>query len=126
MRQIDVVAIDDNEGICWILRQALALRNLDCLSVSDGVQGIENVIRYRPRLVIVDIKLGAMNGFEVARRIRQNNIDTKILFVTGYSEAIADEEWSRDDDNVLGILEKPFDVDDLLGMVAEVFEQPCC
>jgi DNA-binding NtrC family response regulator len=120
------VAIDDNEGICWILRQALALRNLDCLSVSDGVQGIENVIRYRPRLVIVDIKLGAMNGFEVARRIRQNNIDTKILFVTGYSEAIADEEWSRDDDNVLGILEKPFDVDDLLGMVAEVFEQPCC
>ena len=126
MRQIDVVAIDDNEGICWILRQALALRNLDCLSVSDGVQGIKDVIRYRPRLVIVDIKLGAMNGFEVARRIRQNNIDTKILFVIGYCEAIADEEWSRDDDNVLGILEKPFDVDDLLGMVAEDFAQPCC
>lgn len=125
MKQIDVVVIDDNEGICWVFRQALALRNLGCLAVSDGAQGIEQVIRHRPRLVIIDIKLGAMNGFEVARRIRQSNIDAQVLFVTGYSEAIAAEEWAGDK-NILGVLEKPFDINDFLATVGEVFDRPRC
>ncbi|NLA11265.1 MAG: response regulator [Firmicutes bacterium] len=125
MKQIDVVVIDDNEGICWVFRQALALCKLNCLTLSDGTQGLEQVIRHRPGLVIIDIKLGAMNGFEVARRIRQNNIDAKILFVTGYSEAIAAEEWGGDK-NILGVLEKPFNVEEFLEMVAEIFDRPLC
>lgn len=121
MKQVDVVVIDDNEGIRWIFQQALALCNLSCLSVSDGIQGIKDVIRYNPRLVIVDIKLGAMNGFEVVRLIRQTNTDVKILFVTGYRETITTEEWAGDE-NILGVLEKPFDITDLLGMITKVFE----
>lgn len=119
VEQVDVVVIDDDEGIRWILQQALALCNLNCHTVSDGLQGIRDVIRYNPRLVIVDIKLGAMNGFEVVRLIRQTNTDVKILFVTGYREIIT-EVWAGGE-NILGVLEKPFNITELLGMITEVF-----
>lgn len=121
MKKVDVVVIDDNEGICWILQQALALCNLYCLAASDGLQGVEDVARYDPHLVIIDIKLGAMNGFEVARLIRRTHPEVKILFVTGYEEAISTGERFRDE-NILGILGKPFDLAHLLELVNGVFE----
>lgn len=124
VKQVDVVVIDDNEGICWIFEQALELYGLSCLAVGDGVRGAQEVIRANPRLAVIDIKLGPVNGFEVARLIRQRNSDVKIIFITGYREAITPEEWAGDR-NVLGVLEKPFEIADLLGMVALAFEQPC-
>lgn len=120
VKKVDVVVIDDNEGICWILQQALALCNLDCLAAGDGPRGVENVARYDPRLVIIDIKLGSMNGFEVARLIRRTHPEVKILYVTGYQETISTGErfWDK---NILGILGKPFELAHLLELVNGVF-----
>lgn len=109
------MVIDDDEGILWILQQALAVCNLSCSVVNDARQGINLVSRFNPRLVIVDIKLGAVNGFEVARLIRQINAHVKILFMTGYKEAIT--EKIEVGDNVVGMLEKPFNVVELLQLV---------
>lgn len=119
VKQVDVVVIDDDEGIRWIFQQALGLCNLSCLTVGDGAQGVKDVIRCNPRLVIVDVKLGAMNGFEVVRQIRQTNTDVKILFVTGYRETIT-EGWAAEE-NILGVLEKPFNVTELLEIITEIF-----
>ena len=117
MNQVDVVIIDDDEGIRWILQQALDMCNLSCSAVSDAVQGINAVSRFHPRLAIVDIKLGAVNGFEVARLIRRMYDDVKILFMTGYREAIT--EQLEVGDNVIGVLEKPFNVAELLQLVTK-------
>ena len=117
VNQVDVVVIDDDEGIRWILQQALAMCNLSCSVVSDAMQGINAVYRYHPRLAIVDIKLGAVNGFEVARLICQMYDDVKILFMTGYKEAIT--EQVEVGDNVIGVLEKPFNVAELLQLVTK-------
>ena len=123
MREVDVVVIDDNEGICWIFQQTLALCNLSCIPVTDAMEGFRAVIRYRPHLAVIDIKLGAMNGFEVARLIRRENRDVKILFITGYREALA-AGTEIEDENILGILEKPFNILSLLEMIAEIFGLP--
>lgn len=117
MNQVDIVIIDDDEGIRWILQQTLGMCNLSCSAVSDAVQGINAVRRFHPRLAIVDIKLGAVNGFEVARLIRQMYDDVKILFMTGYKEVIT--EQAEVGDNVIGVLEKPFNVAELLQLVTK-------
>lgn len=41
VKQVDVVVIDDDEGIRWIFQQALGLCNLSCLTVGDGAQGLK-------------------------------------------------------------------------------------
>jgi DNA-binding response OmpR family regulator len=91
--------------------------NFSCIAVSNAMQGINTVMNFRPRLAIVDIKLGAVNGFEVARMIRQIYNDVKILFMTGYKEAIT--EQVEVNDNVIGVLEKPFNVEELLQLVTK-------
>lgn len=115
MNLVDVVVIDDDEGICWILQQALSMCNVSCSAFSDARRGIESVSCYHPQLAIVDIKLGAINGFDVARQIHQIHDDVKILYVTGYKEALT--EQIKVGGNVLGMLEKPFDVAELLQLV---------
>ena len=118
---VDVVIIDDDEGIRWILQQALTVCNFSCSAVEGAMQGIDAVSRYHPRLAIVDIKLGAMNGFEVARQIRRIHDGVKVLFVTGYREAIT--EQVKEEDNVIGVLDKPFNVMELLQLVTGAIPQ---
>lgn len=115
VNRIDVVVIDDDEGIRWILQQTLEMGNFSCIAVNNAMQGINTVMNFHPHLAIVDIKLGAVNGFEVARMIRQMYDDVKILFMTGYKEAIT--EQVEVNDNVIGVLEKPFNVEELLQLV---------
>lgn len=122
MDSVDVVVIDDDEGIRWILQQALSMCNYSCDVAGDAMKGISAVNRCHPHLAIIDIKLGAVNGFEVARLIRQDHDDVKILFVTGYKEAIADSVVAEG--NIVGVLEKPFNVKDLLELVAEAVPAP--
>jgi len=117
VKRIDVVIIDDDEGIRWILEQTLEMGNYSCIAVNNAMQGINTVIHLHPRLAIVDIKLGAVNGFEVARMIRQIYDDVKILFMTGYKEAIT--EQIEVGDYIIGVLEKPFNVEELLHLVAK-------
>jgi DNA-binding NtrC family response regulator len=115
--RIDVVVIDDDEGVCWVLQQVLAVENISCSPARSGPEGISIVSSQRPRLAIVDIKLGAMNGLDVAREICKIDRDLKVLFITGYNETIKGKvEVGLP---VLGIMEKPFDVAELLRLVRE-------
>ncbi len=118
MDRVDVVIIDDDEGIRWALQQVLALCNLNCTAVGGAMQGIDAVSRYHPHLAIVDIKLGAINGFEVASQIGQINDEVKILFVTGYREAITNQV--KVEENIIGVLEKPFNVEELMQLVTKI------
>ncbi len=115
MENVDVVVIDDDAGVGWVLQEILATERITCSLASNGPEGLELIGRHQPRLAIVDIKLGAMNGLEVARCIGDNFDRVEILFVTGYKETI---NGKVDPDlPVLGIIEKPFDVPELLGLI---------
>lgn len=117
MGKVDVVVIDDDEGIRWVLQELLATQNISCHAAQNGQEGLQLVSRHRPTLAIIDIKLGAMNGLEVAQRIFEKNQNVKVLFITGYRETI---EGKVDVDiPVVGIIEKPFNVVQLLKQVQQ-------
>ena len=117
MNTVDVVVIDDDEGIRWVLQELLATQNISCHAAHNGQEGLQLVSRHRPTLAIIDIKLGAMNGLEVAQRIYEKNQNVKVLFITGYRETIE----GKVDVNmpVVGIIEKPFNVVQLLKQVQQ-------
>lgn len=117
MNKVDVVVIDDDEGVRWVLQQILSIQNISYRVAGNGLEGISVISQCRPRLAIVDIKLGAMNGLDVARSICNINNEIKILFITGYKETIQ----GKVDDQlpVLGVIEKPFNVSELLLIIQE-------
>ncbi len=120
MNRVDVVVIDDDEGIRWVLQELLAVHNITCVAARNGQEGLQFVAAHKPALAIVDIKLGAMNGLEVAQCISENDKNVKIIFITGYKETI---EGKMDEINpVVGVIEKPFNIIRLLQQVQQVLK----
>lgn len=120
MDRVDVVVIDDDEGIRWVLQELLAAQNISCLAACSGQEGLQLVSGHKPALVILDIKLGAMNGLEVARCIRKKDRNAKILFITGYKETI--EGKVEAGIPVVGVIEKPFNITMLLQQVQQALK----
>ena len=81
---IRVLVVDDSEiirrGICQIL-QSQADIEVVC-EASDGAEAVRKVREHRPHVVLIDITMPLMNGFEAARRIKHEFPLTQILVVS--------------------------------------------
>jgi len=112
---VQVVIVDDDSSVRWIIEQSLDLAGISYVSAATGAQGIELINLHRPPLAIVDLKLGAMSGLDVLRGMACPR-QTKALLITGYASSLRDQ---LKDLPVLAVMEKPFDIQDLLRVVEE-------
>jgi len=84
-----VLVVDDSEvvrrGICQIL-QSQADIEIIC-EASDGADAVRKVREHRPDVVLLDITMPVMNGFEAARRIKHEFPSTLILIVSQFDSA---------------------------------------
>ncbi len=85
-----VVVIDDNASAAQSMAIILKLEGYDVHVAFDGVSGLEVVRSFRPAVILMDIGLPGIDGYEMARRIRQDpdlNAGLELLAaVTGYAE----------------------------------------
>jgi two-component system, sensor histidine kinase len=88
-----VVVIDDNVDIRESMRMLMKLWGHQVALAADGREGVELVFKERPEVALIDIGLPGMNGYEVARAIREKvpNGDLRLIAVTGYGQP-ADRE----------------------------------
>ncbi|QCT02042.1 response regulator receiver protein [Paenibacillus algicola] len=56
------------------------------LTAPDGLQALELAMTFKPDLILSDIMMPKMNGIDMAKRIRENNIQSKLIFLSAYSE----------------------------------------
>ena len=86
---IRVLVVDDSDivrrGICQIL-QSQADIEIVC-EASDGADAVRKVREHRPHVVLLDITMPVMNGFEAARRIKHEFPSTLILVVSQFDSA---------------------------------------
>ena len=67
-----VLLVDGNRVQQLTISKMLLLNGLNVIVANDGIEALEKVHSYRPTLVILDIVLPKMNGYEVCRRIKKN------------------------------------------------------
>ena len=99
-----VLVIDDDPDVRAFIAAALEEQGYRVRQASDGNEGLAQVEIERPDLVIVDFIMPGMSGAEVAKKIRSNFPDQRILFVSGYSETEAVKRTAAD----APLLTKPF------------------
>ncbi|PIQ82474.1 MAG: hypothetical protein COV76_03610 [Candidatus Omnitrophica bacterium CG11_big_fil_rev_8_21_14_0_20_64_10] len=80
-----ILIVDDEPGLRTLLAQLLAKEAFSVLQAADGKEAVRQTERERPDLVILDIVLEGMDGFEVYRLIRDNPLTraTPVIFMTG-------------------------------------------
>jgi PAS domain S-box-containing protein len=92
-----VLVVDDNVDAALMLAALVKQFGHDVLTVHDGAQALRVAETFRPDVILLDIGMPGMNGFEVARALREKGISPapRIVAVTGWGKA-EDHERSRE------------------------------
>jgi len=113
-----ILAVDDNVGAAFLLSKLLSkLGNHQVEIAHDGQSVLDNAVEFAPQLIIMDIGMPGMDGYEVARKLRQmpNTEDVCLVALTGYGQ-----DSDRVEAHSAGFdmhLTKPPSLDDLQGVL---------
>ena len=116
-----ILLVDDEPSIIQLARLYLEREGFRIQSANDGESALEVVTRAQPALVVLDVMLPKLDGFEVCRRLRASNSSTAILMLTARDEDI---------DKILGLelgaddyLTKPFNPRELVARVKAILRR---
>lgn len=82
-----MLVVDDNVDSAETMAQILKMWGHDVQTAHDGPGALEAARAHRPDAVLLDIGLPMMDGFETARRLRQEGLGTLLVAVTGFGGA---------------------------------------
>jgi DNA-binding response OmpR family regulator len=117
MSQKRILVIDDEFPVRYLVEHRLRNNNYDVITAKDGPSGLEAVRKHRPDLVVLDILMPGMDGFQVCQEIRNDPAIayTPVIFltacVTGKHKMRAFKAGGSD------YLVKPFETDELLAQI---------
>jgi two-component system, cell cycle response regulator DivK len=113
-----ILIIEDNEQNLYLTTFLLEKQGYDVIQARNGQQGLELAVSEIPDLILLDIQLPVMDGYEVARRLKQA-VETKsipIVAVTSY--AMAGDRETILATGCEGYIEKPIDPDNFADQVS--------
>jgi len=116
-----ILIIEDDMAILRGLQVNLEYEKYEILTATDGEQGYDLIKNQKPDLIILDLMLPRMNGYEVCRKVRDEGIHTPILMLTARGEEL---------DRVLGLdlgaddyVTKPFSMPELSARIRAIFRR---
>jgi DNA-binding response OmpR family regulator len=115
-----ILVVDDNRDIMDLIQRVLRLEGHDVAIARDGLEALQQEAAFQPDLVILDVNLPMLDGWEVCKRIKARR-QVPVLLLTVRAER-ADIERSRAagaDDHLL----KPFEISVFLKHIAAVAER---
>lgn len=110
-----ILLIDDDEKIISMLRRGLAFEGYDVVTAMNGAEGLNILLSSEPDLVVLDVMMPKVDGFEVCRRLREGGSKVPILMLTAKDEIehrVKGLDLGADD-----YLVKPFALEELLARV---------
>ena len=81
-----ILIVDDDEDVRDAIKMTLEYEGYECLSARSGTEGLDRIAGENPDLVLLDIQMPGMTGFEVARRLLERGIRSRVVFVTAYDQ----------------------------------------
>ena len=117
-----ILIVEDEPDMVMGLKDNLELEGYQVLTALDGPTALEVALNTCPDLILLDIMIPKLNGFEVCKQLRQKGMDTPIIMLTAKSQEV---------DKVLGLelgaddyITKPFSIRELLARVKAVLRRP--
>jgi len=118
-----ILLIDDDKGVVEVVKNLLEEKKFEVLTAFDGKEGIEMVASEQPDLVLLDIRMPTMNGYEFMRALRAEKLNltqpmTPVIMLTAKEEM--EEVFKME--GAKGYLVKPVDPPSLVRKVQECLD----
>lgn len=116
-----ILVVDDEDALRTVLSSELVSEGYDVGTAADGDDAITEFQKKVYDLVLLDIKMPRLNGFEVLRFIKEKHPKTKVIMLTGFADlknAIESKKLGAED-----FVSKPYDLVDLLTTIERVMSE---
>lgn len=112
-----VMVVDDEPGFVELLTDILKAKEYDVISASDGREAVKRIGKEMPDLVILDVKMPKMNGYEVCKILRDDKLygDIPIIMLTALNDL--EEIKTGMSLGAVSYISKPFEQNTLLTMI---------
>jgi two-component system cell cycle response regulator DivK len=117
-----ILVVEDTEDNRQIMRDLLTSVGYELIEAIDGATGVEAAIRENPDLILMDIQLPVLDGYEATRRIRANESTSRIPIIAVTSYALSGDAEKAKAAGCDDYLAKPFSPRELLAMVRAKLE----
>lgn len=101
-----VLVIDDDESLRELFELAMEKEGFQVAAAEDGFKGLAKVAAFQPHLIVLDLMMPNLSGFEVIHRLQKSAPAIPVIIITGYSDQ-ANEQLLRQEPNVLDFVKKP-------------------
>jgi two-component system nitrogen regulation response regulator GlnG len=115
-----LLLIDDEEDVRYSFQRIFNSPEIELATASSGEEGLKVIPKFKPDLVLMDVRMGGMNGLETLRRIRATNPKLLVILMTAYGTTQTAIEAMK-----LGAYDyllKPFDVPKLKEIIANALK----
>ena len=116
-----VLVVDDEDALRMVLSSELSSSGYEVATASDGDEAITVIQNKKFDLVLLDIKMPKIDGFEVLKFIKKNYPAMKVIMLTGFADlknAIESKKHGAED-----FVSKPYDLVDLLTTIERVLSE---
>jgi two-component system, OmpR family, response regulator len=116
-----LLVVDDERFIADLLSSSLSYAGFDVQTAESGTEALAAVPRWRPELILLDVQMPDLDGFEVCRQLRAMGVATPVLFLTARDST---------EDKVAGLAEggddyvtKPFALDEVVARIRAILRR---
>lgn len=123
MEKIKVLLVEDEQTLAMIIKDTLEGQGFLIHTAADGEEGLHLFFDLRPDVLVADVMMPRMDGFEMVRRIRQTDRRTPVLFLTARSavnDVVEGFELGAND-----YLKKPFGMQELIVRIKALMGRAC-
>jgi len=113
-----IVAVDDEESIRRLVKLALESEGYECHIAADGEEGLRKIREVQPGLVLLDVMMAHMDGYEVAEAVKKDPRlqSVKVVMLSARDKDLGGLDGKRELPEVDEYLSKPFDLTELIAI----------
>ena len=115
-----ILVVEDTEDNRQILRDLLGMAGYDMVEAHDGAEGVAMAAEHRPDLILMDIQMPVMDGYEATRQIKANPELKALPIVAVTSYALSGDEQKTRDAGCDAYIAKPYSPRQMLAKVREI------
>ncbi|MDD3804239.1 MAG: response regulator [bacterium] len=117
-----ILIIDDDEDIISLIKIILENENYAVIGASSGEEGIKTAIKQKPELILLDIMMPVMDGWEILKMLRTEESTRKIPVAMLTCKTDVKDKLTGLQEGAIDYITKPFSPEELIERVDKIFK----